>query len=225
MTNPSFDRIKLIISILRRDEGTRLVNLFRSQNLYYDYICLGRGTASSEVLDYLGLENNEKDVVISMAPVTKIPMLLTKSTELLQLEKPGHGIMFTIPLSSVSARIPQVLCKPENMKEIEAITLNPITKHKLILTICSRDNADIVMNAAKRAGARGGTVLHARRAGFADGENFFGFTIQPEKDVVAILAESGLCKGIMEAITQDAGIETECRAIVFSVPVDEIAGL
>ena len=225
MINYPLDRIKLIISILKRDEGSKLVNLFRSQNLYYDYITLGRGTASSEVLDYLGLENNEKDVVVSMAPVSKIPMLLTKATEQFQLEKPGHGIMFTIPLSSVSAQIPQVLCKPENMKEIEAITLDNKTQYKLILAICTRDNYDAVMKAAKTAGARGGTLFHARRAGFEDGENFFGFTIQPEKDVVAILAERSLCKGIMEAITKEAGFETECRAIVLSMPVDEIMGV
>ncbi len=225
MTNYPLDRIKLIVSILKRDEGSKLVTLFRSQNLYYDYICLGRGTASSEVLDYLGLESNEKDVVISMAPVSKIPMLLTKATKSFHLEKPGHGIMFTIPLSSVSAQIPQILCKPENMKEIEAITLDNTLKHKLILTICNRDHADLVMKAAKSAGARGGTLLHARRAGFEDGENFFGFTIQPEKDVVAIITEQSQCRTIMEAITKETGIETDCRAIVFSVPVDDIMGL
>ncbi|MBE7043225.1 MAG: hypothetical protein E7399_07020 [Ruminococcaceae bacterium] len=225
MTNYPLDRIKLIVSILKRDEGGKLVNLFRSHNLYYDYITLGQGTASSEVLDYLGLENNEKDVVISMAPLSKIPMLLTQANQKFQLEKPGHGIMFTIPLSSVSAQIPQVLCKPENMKEIEAITLDHKTQYKLILTVCNRDNYDIVMKAAKSAGARGGTLFHARRAGFEDGENFFGFTIQPEKDVVAILAERSQCKEIMEAITKAAGIETECHAIVLSVPVDEIMGI
>lgn len=225
MTDYPLEPVKAVISIVKRDEGARLVSFFRAQKLHYDFICLGIGTATSEVLDYLGLENNEKDVVITMAPVSKIPMLLTQAAQTFRFAAPGQGIMFTIPLSSVSARIPQILCKPENMNGIEEIKLETSKKYKLILTICNRGNSDVVMKAAKEAGARGGTLLHARRVGYEDMANFFGFTIQPEKDVVVILAESFQCKGIMEAITQAAGIGTECRALVFSMPVDEIMGM
>ena len=81
------------------------------------------------------------------------------------------------------------------------------------------------MDAAKSAGATGGTLLHARRVGFEDVENIFGFTIQPEKDILAILAESGNKNAIMKQITEVAGINTESRALVLALPVDEIMGL
>lgn len=225
MADQSLERIKLVVSIVKRDEGVRLVSFFRAQKLHYDFICLGQGTAASEVLDVLGLEDNEKDVVITMAPVSKIPMLLNRAAQTFRFAAPGQGIMFTLPLCSVSARIPQILCKPENMNEIEESTLDTGKQYQLIIIICNRGNSDIVMEAAKGAGARGGTLLHARRAGFEDVENFFGFTIQPEKDVVAILAERFQGKGIMEAVTKAAGIHTECRALVFALPVDEMMGM
>lgn len=218
------DRIKLIITIIKRDEGNKVVDFYKSMKLHYDFICLGAGTANSEILDYLGLEKTQKDIVITMAPEKKIPMVLEGVTERFHLNSPGKGIVFTISLSSVSARIPQILCKPENMTGIEEKALEHNELFDLILVILNSGHVDTVMEAANRAGAKGGTVLHARRVGFEDAQNFFGFTIQPEKDIVAILTRRTVRHAIMEEITKAAGISTECRALVLSMPVDEIMG-
>ena len=223
--NVNSDRIKLIVTITRRGEGSKMVDYYKRNKLHYDFICLGMGTATSEILDYLGLEETEKDVVLTMAPKSKIPSVLKGITNHFQLDKPGKGIVFTIPLSSVSARVPQILCKPENLVENEETVMENDKKFELILTILNRGNVDIVMDAAKSAGATGGTLLHARRVGFEDVENIFGFTIQPEKDILAILAESGNKNAIMKQITEVAGINTESRALVLALPVDEIMGL
>ncbi|HBL81223.1 MAG TPA: transcriptional regulator [Clostridiales bacterium] len=223
--NVNADRIKLIVTITRRGEGSKMVDYYKRNKLHYDFICLGMGTATSEILDYLGLEETEKDVVLTMAPKSKIPSVLKGITNHFQLDKPGKGIVFTIPLSSVSARVPQILCKPENLVENEETVMENDKKFELILTILNRGNVDIVMDAAKSAGATGGTLLHARRVGFEDVENIFGFTIQPEKDILAILAESGNKSAIMKQITEVAGINTESRALVLALPVDEIMGL
>lgn len=223
--NVNADRIKLIVTITRRGEGSKMVDYYKRNKLHYDFICLGMGTATSEILDYLGLEETEKDVVLTMAPKSKIPSVLKGITNHFQLDKPGKGIVFTIPLSSVSARVPQILCKPENLVENEETVMENDKKFELILTILNRGNVDIVMDAAKNAGATGGTLLHARRVGFEDVENIFGFTIQPEKDILAILTESGNKNAIMKQITEVAGINTESRALVLALPVDEIMGL
>lgn len=223
--NVNADRIKLIVTITRRGEGSKMVDYYKRNKLHYDFICLGMGTATSEILDYLGLEETEKDVVLTMAPKSKIPSVLKGITNHFQLDKPGKGIVFTIPLSSVSARVPQILCKPENLVENEETVMENDKKFELILTILNRGNVDIVMDAAKSAGATGGTLLHARRVGFEDVENIFGFTIQPEKDILAILTESGNKNAIMKQITEVAGINTESRALVLALPVDEIMGL
>lgn len=219
------DRIKLIVTITRRGVGSKMVDYYKRNQLHYDFICLGVGTATSDILDYLGLEETEKDVVLTMAPESKIPSVLKGITNHFHLTKPGKGIVFTIPLSSVSARVPQILCKPENLVNDEEIIMEKNKKFELILTIVSRGNADMIMDAAKSVGATGGTLLHARRVGFEDMENIFGFTIQPEKDILAILTESSNKHAIMTKITEVAGIKTESRALVLSLPVDDIMGL
>ena len=179
--NVNADRIKLIVTITRRGEGSKMVDYYKRNKLHYDFICLGMGTATSEILDYLGLEETEKDVVLTMVPESKIPSVLKGITNHFQLDKPGKGIVFTIPLSSVSARVPQILCKPENLVENEETVMENDKKFELILTILNRGNVDIVMDAAKSAGATGGTLLHARRVGFEDVENIFGLPFSPKK--------------------------------------------
>lgn len=223
--NIAADRIKLIVTITKRGIGSKMVDYFKRNELHYDFICLGMGTATSEILDCLGLEETEKDIVITMSPESKIPSVLKGITNDFQLNRPGKGIMFTVPLSSVSARVPQILCKNENFVKNEEAVMENNKNFELILTILNRGNVDIVMAAAKNAGATGGTLLHARRVGFEDMENIFGFTIQPEKDILAILTESRNKSAIMKKITEVAGINTESRALVLSLPVDEITGI
>jgi len=221
----STTRIKIIFAITRRGTGTAVVDYFKQNQLHYDFICHGMGTATSDILDYLGLESTEKDFIIALAPAIKIPHVLNGLAADFHLQKAGNGIAFTVPLSSVSARVPQILCKPENLEEIEEIDMENETKFELVLSIIAHGTADVVMEAAKSVGATGGTLLHGRRVGYEDVENIFGFTIQPEKDILAILTPQENRLAIMQKIAEVAGIHTESRALVLSLPVDEIMGL
>ena len=218
--------IKLMVTIVDRGRGVKAADIFRPQHLHFDFVCLGMGTANSEILDTLGLEETKKDVVITLVPQAKIPSLLKLVGERLQLTEPGKGIVFTIPLSSASRQIPQVLCKPEYLpEESEVKPMEKTGKYDLIIAIHNRGFTDQVMDAAKKAGARGVTVLHARRVGYEDAENFLGFTIQPEKEIIAILVQRSAKQPIMQAINQAAGLTTECHGILFSLPVDDLLGL
>ena len=98
-------------------------------------------------------------------------------------------------------------------------------QYDLILSVVNNGHTDEVMEAARSAGAGGGTVIHARRAGFEDVENLLGFTILPEKEIVVILTPRDKKQAIMQAINKAAGLTTESRGTLFSLPVDEIMGL
>jgi len=98
-------------------------------------------------------------------------------------------------------------------------------KFDLILTVVNRGFADTVMDAAKSAGAHGGTVLYARGAGIHEAEKFFGISIQPEKEVVLILVQREYKKNIMLAITKEAGLHKEGKGLSFSLPVDDVVGI
>ena len=81
------------------------------------------------------------------------------------------------------------------------------------------------MDAAKSAGARGGTVLHARGTGAREAETFFGITVQEEKEIVMILVPTEIKCDVLHAIYHAIGLNTPGQGIAFSMPVDEIVGL
>ena len=155
----------------------------------------------------------------------KVKNIIHKIDERFHLSSPGRGIVFSLPLTGVSGQVPQVLCKDEAPQEEEEETVEAVTKYDLILVVVNRDSLDTVMDAAREKGARGGTVLHARRVGLEDVENLLGFTLQPEKEIVAILSPRTQKLEIMRAINKVAGLTTECQGILFSLPVEDMMGL
>ena len=94
-------------------------------------------------------------------------------------------------------------------------------KKEIIVCIINNGFSDLVMGAAKRSGAKGGTTFHARGTGNADIEKFFGITISPEKEVVLIVVDVAIKDDVVSAIYKDAGLDTKGQGIVFTLPVDD----
>ena len=218
-------RIRLMVIILDRGKGARAAELFASYGLPLHYGTPGRGTANSELLDYLGLGETEKDVVFSLVPGCTIPGLLQAAGEKLQLATPGKGILFTIPLSAVSGAAARFINSQAHRTGTEQEEHMPEQgKNELIVVVVNSGCTDTVMAAAKLAGARGGTILHGRRVG-EETEKSGDNGVWLEKDIVAILAPRELRLHIMEAVNRAAGAATESHGILFSMPVEETRGL
>lgn len=98
-------------------------------------------------------------------------------------------------------------------------------EHEMILCIVNAGFSEAVMDAAKRIGARGGTVLSARGTAAKEAERTFGITIQPEKEIVLILVPSALRDQILHAVYQSVGLDTPGQGIAFALPVDSTVGL
>ena len=99
--------------------------------------------------------------------------------------------------------------------------------HKFELVVC-RVNAGFaqnVMAAARKAGARGGTILRARGSANPEAEEFFNITIQPDKEVLMILSSADAKDNIIRAIYNDSGLTTEGQGIAFSLPVERTTTL
>ena len=98
------------------------------------------------------------------------------------------------------------------------------SKYELIITICSGGCTDMVMDAARSAGAAGGTVVHAKGTGAMSAKKFFGLSIAAEKEMVFIVARSKNKNEIMRAIMHHAGADTEANSLVFTLPINDTAG-
>lgn len=97
--------IKLLVSIVNRTKGEKVEELLQEIGITYHLICLGHGTANSDILDYLGLGEIDKDIVFSVVECDKINVALNTLNEKLHFKKDGNGIAFTIPINSVGGPI------------------------------------------------------------------------------------------------------------------------
>ncbi|MDR1291814.1 MAG: P-II family nitrogen regulator [Clostridiales Family XIII bacterium] len=98
------------------------------------------------------------------------------------------------------------------------------TEYCLILTIVNRGYAELVMDAARDAGARGGTVLYARGTGIHATEKFMNIDIQPEKEIVLTIVGRSSVRRIMHDILEAGGLRTKARGISFTLPVTDLVG-
>lgn len=98
-------------------------------------------------------------------------------------------------------------------------------EYEVIFCIVNHGFTDIVMEAAKQNGARGGTIMNARGTGNAETEKFYGIVISPEKEIVMIIVEKEKKDTILHAIYESAGLESPGQGIIFSLPISHVAGI
>ncbi|MCI8814099.1 MAG: transposase [Lachnospiraceae bacterium] len=223
---PAFRMLFLIATPKLVHKG---IDLFKKDNIPVQYIFHGQGTASSEIMDTLGLSGEEKNILITMLPKTFADSLLIKLQKQLHLGMPNSGVAFTLILSGCNGRIIGLienLHPEEKQKFLGRYDSEMIeNEYDLIVAIVNQGFSEEVMEAARPMGASGGTVFHSRRIGNEDAMQFWGIRIQQEREVVLILAQKEKKLPIMQAICQQCGMQSEAHGIVLSLPVDGIIGL
>lgn len=216
---------RLLISIVRRDQGEAYVEFLRDHDVLTVLAGLCRGTASKSMLDYLGVEKTEKMMLQTMVSTELAGRLLRRMVSQMGIDVPGNGIAMTIPFNSVGgASSFQYLTRGQqpNGNEVKKVSEYP---YVLLTVIVDKGNTDAVMDAARSAGAKGGTVVNAKGTGAEFTEKFFGVSIAAEKEIVYIVAKRADRDAIMHAIMAQSGLDSDAHACVFSLPVDRIAGL
>ena len=72
----AFKKLKLLITIVNRNKAEYYLDLLQSQEINMQLVSLGKGTADSETLRYLGLAESEKVIIFSIIREDKIPSTL-----------------------------------------------------------------------------------------------------------------------------------------------------
>lgn len=232
---PTIDEIKkqklqALIVIVDRVKNKQVTEILQARHILLHFVCLAEGTATSEIMDLLGLGATDKAVTLCIIPKGLAPELLEDLSTKLNLHGPGGGIAFTVPLSGISSQALQLLdqniresIQHEMDKEVESMRTG--ASHDLILAVIDQGCSEDLMTVAKAAGARGGTVIHARRISTEASVKFFGIAIQAEKEIVAILTAREKKTEIMKALNHHCGTHSEAKGIFLSLPVDSIAGM
>ncbi len=181
----------------------------------------GQGTATKSMLDLLGLEAHEKRVVFALASDEATKKLIELQRLHLYIDAPGNGITVSVPMKSIAGRSThQFLTKGEEAMKAPELNYD----YELIMVIANEGNTDTVMEAAREAGARGGTVLHGKGTLTEEASKFYNVSLASEKEMILIVASVAQKAAIMQSVIKAAGPATEAGAICFSLPVSEVAG-
>lgn len=221
---------RVMVLITGSAKAKKAEEILREAGLPVNYRFQAAGTATGEVLDYLGLADNEKTVFLSILHRQGMARLMPLMSAKLDLDKPGGGILFTLPLNGISNPAMQLLDEKVRREliakaESEVAEMAEKAEYSLVLAITNRGCSEAVMETARTAGAKGGTVINARRLGMEDTLKLWGITLQDEREIIAIVAARQSKGGIMRAIGEKYGMGSEAQGLVLSIPVEELAGM
>ena len=211
-----------IIAVTDRDRAGEMAELYQAAGLHLTLTKLGRGTAPREALSIYGLDATPKAIVSAVADGEMQKQIFKNAKRRMQIDIPGNGVMLTVPLKSVAGGKTLAYLTDEQ-KTGGAPRMD--FEHELIIVILNEGYSDFVMDAARAAGAGGGTVLHAKGTGGTRGEKFFSVSLADEKDMIYIIAHKDEKAAIMRSINEQAGPGSKAGAICFSLPISSVAGL
>ena len=215
----------LMTTIVDRNQVRKYLHLYEEEGLQIMLVTLGDGTASGDVLDYLGLEATEKAVIFSVLTDENFYKTKKSLQKKLQIDAPGGGIAFIVPFSSIGGKKAlQFFTVGQDFQKEEESALKDTT-YELVIVIANQGYIEMVMDAARGAGAYGGTVIHAKGTGMEQAEKFMGVSLAAEKEMIFIVAKKEQKNDIMKAVMEQAGLDTKAKSIVFSLPVTDTAGL
>lgn len=225
MTYPDYKpAFSLLLLITPHEEEQRVNKLFKALHMPIFYQCYGSGTATSEIMDLCGLTGTRRLLTFSMIQKKDAAAVQAYASQALLFHKKGKGIAIMLPLSGMQKSICQIINETPLRVQKGEPTMNE-TPYSLILTVANSTHAHEVMEAARRAGAKGGTLIKGRHQGSKEAFHYLQMTLQQEQEMFFILVPQAKKMAVMTAIAQTCGLNTPAQATVFSLPVDDVFGL
>ncbi len=217
-------KIKYLIAITNRDNTEKYLDFFHrhgEQKVFYSFC---EGTANQKTLSYLGIENTERVAFETIIRDEDMPEFIKDLYLELDIGAIGSGLALFIPIDGVGGMSSLKYFVGDNPVEKEKEEMANESKNVLIIAVADKGNVDMIMEAARNAGASGGTVVKAKGTG-AEIAKFFGVSISEEKEMIYIVSKREDRDNIMRAIMEKAGANTDAHGVVFSLPVDKVVGI
>ena len=190
----------LLIAIVGHGQAGRFMKIAKDAGSTGGSVIPAKGTASNTLLRVLGLGDKSKDMVIMVSD-----------------DEHAHAIVDDV---RADGRIQGVVALLGSKGED-----GMATKWKMITIIVNVGYADDIMDAARRAGAGGGTITHARGTASPEDVRFLGVPLVPEKEMIMILCESEKTDAIVNAISSLECLDEPGIGILYTQGVSDFMNL
>ena len=209
-------KLELIYVIVNYGLGSKALRIAKKNGVTGGTIMLGRGTVQNRWLKLLEITDIRKEIVMMIAEKKIGRNAVTAIDQEFNFSKPSHGIGFTIPVGAF-------IHSGDDKYEFNEDGGGSL--YQAIFVIVDNGKGELVMDAARAAGARGGTIINARGSGIHETAKFFNMEIEPEKEVVLMLTPKEIVRDIVDAVLKDLQIDQPGNGIIFVQSVSETYGI
>ena len=211
--------VELINVIVNHGEGSKVVKMAKQLGLPGGTMLYAKGTARNTVWDFMGLADVRKEIVLMVAEKEIAYKALDEIARSMNFGKPNRGIAYSTTICAVlgtkSCAFDQITQERGDTEMVyQAITI-----------IVDKGKAELVIEAAVKAGSKGGTVINGRGSGTHETARLFAMDIEPEKEIVLILAEQEKTDSIVASIRESLQIDLPGNGIIYVQPVNRTYGL
>ena len=211
--------VELISVIVNHGDGSKIVKMAKQLGLSGGTMLYGKGTVRNSIWDFMGLADIRKEIVLMVAEKDLAYRALHEIAYYMGFEKPNHGIAYSTTVCEVQGT---KSCAFEHITkergEAEMI-------YQAITIIVDKGKAELVIDAAVKAGSKGGTIINGRGSGTHETARLFAMDIEPEKEIVLILAENEKTEEIVTSIRETLQIDLPGNGIIYVQPVNRTYGL
>ncbi len=217
--------LKYLNVITKREYLEQYLEFFKEKGINKVFSTLCTGTANDSILDVLGVEKTEMVMLKTFLTDELLHQVKEGLLDRMNISAAGNGIAVFVSVDGVggSSSLKELVGEMKVVKK-EMNGMENQSKAVLIIAVVDKGYNDVVMSAAREAGAGGGTVVKAKGTG-TEMAKFFGVSISEEKEMVYIVASRDNRDGIMKAIMEKAGAGTEAHGVVFALPADSVLGI
>ncbi|PYZ98941.1 PII family protein [Alteribacter lacisalsi] len=221
---PQKKHYKLVITIVKKKQANKVVAAAKRGGAEGGTILLGSGLGIREKESFFGIDlMYEKEIVLTLIPEDRVSAVLDQINQSAKLYKKGTGLGLVLDVVAVRGIVHSRLDL-----DLDEEALDMTTDHaqfELIVTIVNKGDAGIVIDASKKGGAEGGTILSGRGSGIHEQAKLLSMIIEPEKEIVLTLVTRENVKKVLHSIEEEANLNQPGKGIAFILPVEETIGI
>jgi len=212
------DEFTLITCVVNAGQASRVLKYAKKYGVKGGTIFIARGTVNSRLSKFLQMDEVRREIVTMIIEDELEAAAIRGISEDMDFYKPNHGIAFSYSVKEFIGSKNKITGKSESngVKDI---------MYNIIYTIVDKGRAEDVIEAANKAGARGGTIINARGAGPHEVQTLFSVEVEPEKEVAFIITKNDMKDAIVDSIKTNLKIDEPGNGILYVLNLNEVYGL
>ncbi len=215
-------RPMVLLSIVERDKGKKLIKELENLNLKVNFQCVGLGTAPTEMMDIFGIGTKDKDIIISLGTETVVTDMMAKFGTTFESHSKYGGLMIILKTSAASRILTELLSfNIDKNPEKGSDSMKNEHHNNLIVISANEGYSDDIMQVARKAGATGGTVIKGRLASIEQFADISQTEVDGEREILCILAPLKTSQQIMQDVNKEFGTTSPANGIIFAIPTEK----